>query len=408
MNAFNRIVVVGGGQAAAQAIDTLRRQGHRGSITLCADEPQLPYQRPPLSKKLLAGSLEHSRLLLRPQTYYAEHGIECHLGCRVLEIDRGQQRVYNDRGPALSYDALLLATGARPRPLAVPGADLGGIHYLRTIADVARLRRELHVGRRLVIVGGGYIGLEVAATCRELGLEVTILEMTDRLMSRVACTETSSFFEQEHLRHGVHVFREARVQSFESDTNGRVCSVRCEGGSEHAADVVLIGIGAVANEQLASTAGLECANGIVVDASCRTSDPHIYAAGDCTNFFSARYGKRMRLESVDNACGQGILAATAILGEPPEPAKVPWFWSDQYDLKLIIVGLSAGYDQTLLRGRPFDRTFSVCYLRNGELIAIDTINSPKDQMAARKFVGTGLRPALHKLADPGCPLKECF
>ena len=407
MNAFNRIVVVGGGQAAAQAIDTLRRQGHRGSIALIADEPQLPYQRPPLSKKLLAGSLDHSRLLLRPQTYYAEHGIECHLGCRALEIDRGQQRVYTDRGPALSYDALLLATGTRPRLLAVPGADLAGIHYLRTIADVAQLRRELHVGRRLVIVGGGYIGLEVAATCRDLGLDVTILEMTERLMGRVVCMETSAFFEEEHVRRGVHVFREARVQSFESDSNGRVCSVRCEDGSKHAADVVLIGVGAVANEQLALAAGLECANGIVVDASCRTSDPHIYAAGDCTNFFSARYGRRMRLESVDNAYEQGILAATAILGALPGPAKVPWFWSDQYDLKLIIVGLSAGYDQTLLRGRPFDRSFSVCYLRNGELLAIDTINHPKDQMAARKFVGTGLRPALHKLADPDCPLKDC-
>lgn len=408
MSAPDRIVVVGGGQAAVQAIDTLRRQGHRGSIALVTTEPHLPYQRPPLSKKFLAGSLEHNRLLLRPETYYTEHGIECHLERHVVEIDRRQQRVRDDRGQVLSYDALLLATGTRPRPLSVPGAALDGIHYLRTIADAGRLQRELAGARRIVIVGGGYIGLEVAATCRERGLDVTVLEMTDRLMSRVVCPETSTFFEEEHSRQGVRLCREARVQGFEADASGRVRSVRCDDGSEHLADLVLVGVGALANDQLATAADLECANGIVVDAACRTSDPHIYAAGDCTNFFSARYQKRMRLESVDNAYEQGILAATAMLGKPCAHDKVPWFWSDQYDLKLIIVGLSTGYDQVVVRGRPLGRSFSVCYLRDGALIAIDTINSPRDQMAARKLVGAGLRPALDKLADPTCPLKDCF
>jgi 3-phenylpropionate/trans-cinnamate dioxygenase ferredoxin reductase subunit len=408
MNAIDRIVVAGGGQAAVQAIDTLRRLGHRGSIALVSAEPHLPYQRPPLSKKFLAGSLEQNRLLLRPQAYYTEHGIECHLERRVVEIDRREQRVRDDRGLALGYDALLLATGTRPRQLSAAGANLDGIHYLRTIADADRLQRELAAARRVVIVGGGYIGLEVAATCRERGLEVTVLEMADRLMSRVVCPETSAFFEEEHFRRGVRVFREAQVQGFEADASGRVRSVRCEDGSEHLADLALVGVGALANDQLAVAADLESANGIVVDSSCRTSDPHIYAAGDCTNFFSARYQRRMRLESVDNAYEQGILAATAMLGAPSGQDKVPWFWSDQYDLKLIIVGLSAGHDRVVVRGRPFERSFSVCYLRNGTLIAIDTINSPKDQMAARKLVGAGLRPALDKLADPTCPLKDCF
>lgn len=408
MNALDRIVVVGGGQAAVQAIDTLRRLGHHGSITLVSAEAHLPYQRPPLSKKFLAGALEQNRLLLRPEAYYNEHRIECHLGRHVVEIDRRQQRVLDDQGQALSYDALLIATGTRPRRLSAPGAELAGIHYLRTICDASLLHHQLAAARRIVIVGGGYIGLEVAATCRERGLDVTVLEMTDRLMSRVVCPETSAFFEEEHLRHGVRVYRNARVQGFDADTSGRVRSVRCEDGSEHLADLVLVGVGALANDQLAAVADIECDNGISIDAACRTSASNIYAAGDCTNFFNARYGARMRLESVDNAYEQGVLAATAMLGEPSPQDKVPWFWSDQYDLKLIIVGLSMGYDRVVVRGRPFARSFSVCYLRDGALIAIDTINSARDQMAARKLVGVGLRPALDKLADSTRPLKECF
>lgn len=402
------IVIVGAGQAAAQAAETLRRKGYRGRLTLVGEEPHLPYQRPPLSKKYLAGSFERERLGLKPAAWYAEHGIELHLGRRAAEIDRSAQRVRLEDGTTLAYDALLLATGSRPRPLAAPGASLEGVHFLRTIGDVERLRPELQAGRRLVIVGGGYIGLEVAATARELGLEVTVLEMAERVMNRVVCAPVSAFYAAEHARHGVRILCNARVRELAAEPGGtRVRAVLCEDGTEAAADVVLIGVGVAAADELAAAAGLECANGIVVDERCRTSDPHIFAAGDCTNHPSLRYGLRVRLESVDNAFEQGTSAALAMLGEPVVHDKVPWFWSDQYDLKLIIVGLCAGADATVVRGRPEDRSFSVCYLRSGELIAIDTINSPKDQMAARKLIAARARPSLDRLADPTVPLRDC-
>jgi 3-phenylpropionate/trans-cinnamate dioxygenase ferredoxin reductase component len=404
-----RLLIVGAGQAAVQAIDTLRKRGFAGAITLIGEETEWPYQRPPLSKKYLAGALERDRLLIRPAHFYSDHAIEAHLGRRAVRLDRTARTVELDDGSLLTYDKLLLATGSEPRALTVPGAQLEGVYTLRTIADVAEIRREFAPGKRLVIVGGGYIGLEVAATARELGLEVTVLEMADRVMNRVTCPEISSFYEAEHAKHGVRIVCNARVRALEErGSSGRVRAVTCEDGTEFNADVVIIGVGVVARDDLARASGLECSNGIVVDEQCRTSDPLIFAAGDCTNHPSPHFGRRLRLESVDHAFEQATSAALNLLGLPTTHDKVPWFWSDQYDLKMIIVGICHGHDAVVVRGSPVARSFSACYLRGGELVAVDTVNHPKDQMAARKLIAARARPDPAKLAQPDIPLKDCL
>ena len=404
---YERIVIAGGGQASVQAIDTLRRKGFTGKIVLIGDEPWLPYQRPPLSKKYLAGALDRDRLLLKPAHFYESHAVETLLGRRVQEIARREQRLRLDDGSTAAYDALLIATGSRPRPLAAPGADLEGVHFLRTVADVERIRADWGPARRLVIVGGGCIGLEVAATARELGLEVTVLEMADRVMNRVVCPQISAFYQAEHSRHGVRILCNARVHALAAAPGSkRVRAVVTGDGEEHPADCVVLGCGVLPADELAVAAGLACENGVVVDDRCRTSDPVIYAAGDCTSHPSLRYGRRLRLESVDNAFEQGASAALNMLGLDTVHDKVPWFWSDQYDLKLIIVGIGQGYDTVVMRGDPATHAFSACYLRDGELISIDSINSPKDQMAARKLIAARARPDPDRLADPTIPLKD--
>jgi 3-phenylpropionate/trans-cinnamate dioxygenase ferredoxin reductase subunit len=404
---YERIVIAGAGQASVQAIDTLRRKGFAGKIVLIGDEPWLPYQRPPLSKKYLAGALERDRLLLRPAHFYESHAVEIMLGRRVEEISRREQRLRLDDGSTCAYDALLIATGSRPRPLAAPGADLEGVYFLRSIADVERIRADWAPGKRLVIVGGGYIGLEVAATARELGLEVTVLEMADRVMNRVVCPQISAFYEAEHARHGVRILCNSRVRALAAAPGSkRVRAVVTDDGEEHPADGVVVGCGALPADELAVAAGLACENGVVVDDRCRTSDPVIFAAGDCTSHPSLRYGRRLRLESVDNAFEQGASAALNMLGLETVHDKVPWFWSDQYDLKLIIIGIGQGYDAVVMRGDPANHAFSACYLRGGELISVDSINSPKDQMAARKLIAARARPNPDRLADPSVPLKD--
>lgn len=403
-----KIVIVGAGQAASQAVDTLRRKGYKGALTLVGAESLPPYQRPPLSKKHLAGAIERERLLIRPVQFYADHHVETLFGRRAVEIDRAARRLRLDDGATLEYEALLLATGSRPRPLPVPGHSLEGVHFLRTLEDADRVRTELTRATRVVVIGGGYIGLEVAATCRELGLEVTVLEMADRIMNRVTCPQISAFYQGEHERRGVRIVCNAKVQALSAHENsGRVRAVACEDGSEYAADVVVVGVGVVAEDELARAAGLECTIGIVVDEFCRTSDPAIYASGDCTSHHNFHYGRRMRLESVDNAFEQGANAALNMLGTPTRHDKLPWFWSDQYDLKLIIVGISIGYDRVVVRGDPVSRSFSACYLREGELIAMDTVNSPKDQIAARKLVAAHARPDVARLAEASIALRDC-
>jgi len=403
---YQQIVIAGGGQAGVQAVDTLRRKGFAGKLTVVGDEPWFPYQRPPLSKKYLAGSLERERLLIRPAQFFAEHGVTAHLGRRVTDIVRRARQVRLDDGVVLPYDALVLATGSRPRRLPVPGSELGGVHCLRTVEDADRIRAEC-TGGRLVIIGGGYIGLEVAATARELGMQVTVLEMAERVMSRVTCPLVSAFYEAEHARQGVRIRCNEQVRALHGDTrSGRVRAVLTEQGGEYPADLVVIGVGVAPADELARATGLECENGVVTDAYCRTADEAIYAAGDCASQLNRRYGRHLRLESVDNAFEQGTTVALNLLGTPTPHDKLPWFWSDQFDLKLVIVGIAHGYDATVVRGAPATRSFSVCYLRGGELIAIDSINAPKDQMAARRLITAHACPNLDKLADAATALKD--
>jgi 3-phenylpropionate/trans-cinnamate dioxygenase ferredoxin reductase subunit len=408
---FMPIVIVGAGQAAAQAVETLRKKGHAGPLVVVGDEDLLPYQRPPLSKKYLSGALEKDRLLLRHADHYAQHAVDLRLGFAVSNLDPAARRVEITDGSHVEYDRLLLATGSRPRTLPVLGAELAGVHYLRTVADVDRLRAEMGPGRRAVIIGGGYIGLEVASTCREAGLEVCVVEAADRVMSRVISPVVSRFYEAEHARRGVDLLLGARLAELVSADppgagNRRVSAVRLADGRELPADFVLVAIGVVPNDALALAAGLACEDGIVVDQHCRTSDPAIWAAGDCTRQRNLHYDLSVRLESVDNAFEQGSSAALNMLGLTTVHDKVPWFWSDQFDLRMVIVGLAAGHDQAVVRGDPASRAFSVCYLRRGELIAVETVNHMKDQMAARKLIPARARPDPARLADDTVALKD--
>jgi len=397
------VVIVGASHAAVQAIDTLRREGHGGPIVLLGDEPFLPYNRPPLSKKYFSGELERERLLLRSAQFYEQARVDVRLGVRVTAIDRATRRLRLSDGGERGYDKLLLCLGSRNRLLEVPGYDLQGIHYLRTIADVDGIRADLGAARRLVVVGAGYIGLEAAASARHLGLEVTVLEMADRPLNRVTAPEMSSFYLQRHQRAGVSVLCGMSVTSFAGD--GRVSGVVC-GEREFAADIVIVGVGVMPETALAAACGLRCENGIVVDETCQTSDPDVYAAGDCTMHPSVRYGRRLRLESVDNAVEQARTAALNICGKPARHEHVPWFWSDQYDIKLQIAGLSQGYDRAVLRGDPDTNRFALYYFAEGELIAVDAINSPKDFMTGKKWIAERKRPDLALLADPATDLKS--
>jgi 3-phenylpropionate/trans-cinnamate dioxygenase ferredoxin reductase subunit len=400
------IVVVGGGHAAAQVVDSLRHEHFAGRLVLVSDEPLLPYQRPPLSKKFLAGEMEADRLPIRHAAFYETIHCELMLGNAVETINTGARELKLADGNRLTYDKLVLAVGGRARALPVPGAGLTGVHVLRTMADVTAIRAQAASGKRAVIVGAGYIGLECAATFRKLGLEVTVIEMMDRVMSRVVAAEMSRFYAGEHRAHGISILIGKRVSALLGDT--RVNAVECTDGTRVPADLVLIGIGLVPNTELADAAGIRCEDGIAVDEHCRTSDPHIYAIGDCCSHPSPRYGRRIRLESVDNAFEQARTAAANICGRVLVHDKTPWFWSDQYELKLQIVGLSQGYDSVVIRGDPAERAFSCCYLRDGELIALDAVNHVKDFMAARKLVGEHVKPDPGRLADPALAIKDTF
>ena len=401
---ISTILIIGGGQAGAQAVDTLRREGFAGRLILVSEEPSLPYQRPPLSKKFLSGELPADRLPFRHQAFYDEHRIELKLGLKATRLDPAARRVFLSNGEEVVYDRLLLCLGAISRQLTCPGADLPGVHYLRSIGDVPKIQEALKSGARAVIIGGGYIGLETAATARKMGCAATVLEMADRVMNRVVASNVSEYFAHEHRVQGVKIICNARVVRLEG-TN-RVERVVCADGTTYETDLLVVGVGALANMQLAADAGLACENGIVVDEYCRSSDPAIYAAGDCTYHPSLRFETRVRLESVDNAFEQAKTAALNILGRATMHDRVPWFWSDQFDNKLLIVGLSQGHDQQVTRGDPATRSFSVCYLKGGELLAVEAINHSKDYMAARKLIADRAHPDINKLAEPSIPLKE--
>ena len=400
------IIIVGAGQAAAQCAESLRRKGFSGAVTLIGREPHLPYQRPPLSKKYLAGELGLDRLTLKHQKFFDEQNVQVRLGREVTAIDRSANLVQLDDGAQLPYQHLVLATGASVRRVSLPGSDARGVFYLRDLADADQLRTAIAAGRRAVIVGGGYIGLEVAATLRQQGMAVTVLEMADRVMNRTVAEPVSRYYEAEHKSHGVDIRLGAKLEGFECDAQAHVTAA-ITGDGPIAADLVVIGVGVLPNDELARAAGLACDNGIVTDEYCRTSDPHIFAIGDCSNHPSLHYGVRVRLESVDNAFEQASTVAANLTGSVQAHNKVPWFWSDQYHHKLLIVGLSTDHDQIILRGDPAAHSFSCCYLKQGELIAIDTANMAKDQMAARKLIAARMRPDPLKLADIGIALKDC-
>jgi 3-phenylpropionate/trans-cinnamate dioxygenase ferredoxin reductase subunit len=400
------IVVVGAGQVAAQAVDALRRDGSTARLVVIGAERYPPYQRPPLSKKFLTGEMAQERLALKPESFYAGHGAELRLGRRAVALDPGAHRLTLDDGASVEYDRLLLATGASPRRISVPGSDLSGIYLLRALDDVLAIRGELGAPRRVVIVGAGYIGLEVAASCRHLGHEVDVIEMADRVMNRVVGPEVSAYYARVHREAGVRIHLDTQLAGFAGDTQGHVREVITGDGRRLAADLVIVGVGVVPDTALAAQAGLACENGIAVDEYCRTSNPDVYAAGDCASHPSARYGRRVRLESVDNAFEQAKSAAANLMDKQQVHDRIPWFWSDQYTVKLMIVGLSQGHDRTVLRGDPDSNSFSYCYLREGELIAIDCINAPKDYMAARKLIGERACLDPNRLPDSALALRD--
>ncbi len=398
------IIIAGAGHGAGQVVASLKQHKFDGKIVLIGDEPHLPYQRPPLSKKYLAGELPPERLYYKPASFYDDPQVDVRLDTRVTGIDRTARTVTTGDDQELAYDKLVLALGSRVRKVAVDGADLPGIHYLRSIADVDAIRADMSNNKNVVIVGAGYIGLEVAAVCRQHGLQVAVLEMEDRVMSRVVSPNVSDYYQLRHTEHGVRLMLSTGLAGFEG--RRRVRHVVTTDGQKLPADFVVVGVGILPNMELAAESGLDTADGIVVDDRCQTSDPDIYAIGDCTFHPNDIYGRKLRLESVHNALEQAKTAAGNICGVESHYCQVPWFWSDQYDIKLQIAGLSAGYDDVVLRGDPSGGSFACFYLADGVLIAVDAINSPREFMQSKKLIADRARPAPAELANPGILLKD--
>jgi 3-phenylpropionate/trans-cinnamate dioxygenase ferredoxin reductase component len=404
-------LIVGASQAGLQLAVSLREGGDTAPITLVGEEPHAPYQRPPLSKEFLSGAAEHSSLVLRTPAWYAEAGIALVSGERVTDLalspgGHSGGAAITATGRELTFDRLALTVGAAPRRLTVPGADLDGLCYLRDADDADRLRTRLAAASRVVVVGGGFIGLEAAAAARAQGKTVTVVESADRLISRTAAPVVSEFYRQAHERRGTTVLLSAAVTAFAGE-RGRVRAVVLADGTELPADVVVVGVGVVPRTELAERIGLECDGAIVVDAHARTSTPFVVAAGDCTTRPHPLTGEgRVRLESVQNAVAQATVAAATLLGRFEDPRNVPWFWSNQGDLRLQTAGLSTGYDSVVVRGEPGSERFSTFYYRDGNLLAVDAVNSPVDYMVVRKALGQGATIAADKAGDTATPLKN--
>jgi len=399
-----RIAIIGAGQAGGQAAYSLRAAGYTGAITLIGDEPAPPYQRPPLSKAYLKGEMDADRLYLKPLEYYAEHNVDLVTGTAVAKIDLAAKRIELEKGDPVVWDALVIATGARPRRLPIPGAALPGVLELRTLEDVDRLRPLMTAGKRLVIVGAGYIGLEAAAVGAQLGLHVTVLEAAPQVLARVAGPEISAFYTAEHRAHGSDIRLGARLVGLEGGEH--VTGARMADGEVIPCDLVLIGVGVLPNMEIAQQAGLTSANGIVVDQWMRTSHPDVYAIGDVAFRPLTHYGCSGRLESVHNAIEGGKIASAAILGAAMPAIDVPWFWSDQFDLKLQTAGLSTGADARILRGEPASRSFAVFYLKEGKMIAVDAVNAAPEYIVGKKLVAASVRVAPAELADKSISMKD--
>lgn len=394
------VVIAGAGHAGGSVAALLRQYGFQGPITLVGEEPVAPYQRPPLSKAWLKGEADAESLLLRPTSWYVEARVELRLGTRVESIDAANATVGLSDGTRLAYDQLVLALGAEARRLDIPGADLDNVGVLRSAADAEWLKTRLGPGRRIAVIGGGYVGLEAAASARALGADVIVLEREDRLLARVAAPVLSTFYLTRHQSEGVAFLFGAQVHSFEAG------GVRLSDGRLIDADTVLVGVGARPNDRLAREAGLACGDGVIVDETARTSDPDIFAVGDMTFRPVSLFARCLRLESVPSALEQAKQAAAAICGTAPPPPEVPWFWSDQYDLKLQIAGLPLDCDQLVVRGDPATGAFALFHLAAGVIRAVEAVNAPAEFMAGRQFIARGIRIDPDRLADLTIPMKQ--
>ena len=400
------VAIVGAGHAGAQAAIQLRQLGFSGTIGLIGEEPALPYERPPLSKEYLAGDKDFERMLIRPAAFWAERGVETVTGTRIAEVHPAEKALAAATGEPFGYGTLIWAAGGVPRRLRCGGGALEGVHCVRSRADVDRIRGELAQVKRVAIVGGGYIGLETAAVLSRLGKQVVLVEALDRLLARVAGADISAFYEAEHRARGVDVRLGASVAEIGGEA-GRANTLRLRDGAQIPAEMVIVGIGIDAAVEPLLAAGAEGANGVEVDAFCRTSLPGVYAIGDCAaheNAFAG--GLRIRLESVQNAHDQAATAAKAIVGAPEPYAAMPWFWSNQYDLRLQTVGLSVGHEAAVVRGDPATRSFSVLYLLEGRVIALDCVNATRDYAQGRKLIVSKAVVPPARLADPSVPLKD--
>ncbi len=391
-------VIAGASHAGVQLAISLRQGGWEGRILMVGEEAAIPYQRPPLSKDLLAGTKSLEQIVIRPAVVLEKANIELQLGHRVEVINRADRRLHLDDGSSLVYDKLALTLGSRARTILLPGSNKTGVFYLRTISDVQQIRPFITEGKKAVIVGGGYIGLEAAAAIRKLGMDVTILEALPRVLQRVTAPVVSAFYERIHLEEDVKIITNAVVESIEG--KDQVESVHLSNGVTFDADLVIIAVGILPNTELAEDAGLENEDGISVDEFARTSDHDIVAAGDCTCHFNPIYKRKVRLESVQNAADQAKIAAATLCGKLEPYRALPWFWSDQYDVKLQIAGLSDGYDNVIIRGNPEEgRSFAVFYFAKDILLAVDSINRPAEFMLGKRLLLTGAAVDKHKLAN---------
>ena len=405
------IVIVGGGHAGGQAAASLRQEGYEGSVTIVTEENYIPYQRPPLSKQYLSGEFDVNKVYLRPEKFYETKEIEIRMGLTVDQIDRGKHELICADKTTIPYEKLLIATGARARVLDVAGSELSGIHSLRTIKDVDAIRADMATATNVTIIGGGYIGLEVAAIAIESGKQVTVLEMEDRILERVATPEMSQFYYELHRGKGVNIVTNCTANSFQGN-GSNVTGVNCSNGLEVPSDLVIVGVGIVPNTEIAENSGIETSNGILVNEYCVTNDPHIFAAGDCTNHPNPLLERRLRLESVPNAMEQARVASANMLISIEKPntpdllkpyASVPWFWSDQYNLKFQMVGFPTDSNEMVTRGEAGSEHFANFYFKDDAVIAADAINSPREFMLAKQLIGKTVDKSL--LADPNVDLK---
>jgi|TARA_R110001583_G_scaffold50415_1_gene157417 3-phenylpropionate/trans-cinnamate dioxygenase ferredoxin reductase subunit len=400
-------IIIGASHAAAQLISSLRQEGWEGKISLIGDEPYLPYHRPPLSKAFFVGGITEGELLIRAAGFYDKYKVDLFLGSRVTNIDRDAKKITLENGAEVSYTKLALTTGARVRKIPFTGCEIPGVFYMRDLNDVKQTHEFTGRGKSAVIIGGGYIGLETAASLRKIGMSVTVIEAMSRVLQRVTAPEVSAFYTRIHTEEGVDIRTEAGVDAIVGDKH--VEGVRLADGSTVRADLVIIGVGVIPNIDLAESAGLTIDNGIAVDEYATTNDTDIVAAGDCTNHYNPIYQRKLRLESVQNATDQAKIAAKSICGKPEAYSALPWFWSDQYDLKLQIAGLSQGFDKVIIRGDSEQgRSFAAFYFCAGRFIAVDAINRPKEFMMSKRALTAGQNVDPLKLPDDSIDIKDAF